>query len=200
MILIDKFINSKKNFLVTPHDFEKNQDISDSVGNYCVQFMCFTREASGFLNWWQSQCLEWCFARLEKNRFGDQKYLDQVPKIFPGEFYELTQTELTQGPWNTNKFEPDSCVFYHFHGLRIVENIIYIYTSRRIRRRSFRYLYLPYIEALREIFKFQNLFSLNINQISAGQNSYLNNFSLKILIIKAYNRAILRIEHIKRLK
>ena len=37
--------------------------------------MCFKAQEDGLkaLNWLQQKGLEWCFARVEPNRFGDQK-------------------------------------------------------------------------------------------------------------------------------
>jgi hypothetical protein len=77
------------------------------------------------MHWWQDRCLEWCYARAEDGKFGDQKYLDQWPVLFTEEIHILTQMHKTLAPWNVRYFAEQgqgsvNPVFYHFHGLRIV--------------------------------------------------------------------------------
>ena len=118
-ILINIFDNSKKSILLTPHDFSEGQDLSHIVGKFCVQFLTVTRGAAEFLNWWGDKCIDWCGSTPSDGKFGDQKYLDDVPLAFPKDFFILENTYLTQGPWNMKKFSPADAVFFHFHGVRI---------------------------------------------------------------------------------
>ncbi len=77
------------------------------------------------MRWWQERCLEWCFARYEDGKFGDQVYLDQWPTLFGDRVHVVRQVEKTLAPWNVRHFakktrsrlEP---VFYHFHALRLL--------------------------------------------------------------------------------
>jgi hypothetical protein len=84
------------------------------------------------MRWWQERCLEWCFARYENGKFGDQVYLDQWPTLFGDRVHIVRQVEKTLAPWNVrhfatqNRSRPDRStlapVFYHFHGLRVLAN------------------------------------------------------------------------------
>ena len=34
------------------------------------------------LKWWQEKCIDWCHDYPDNGRLGDQKYLDEWPKLF----------------------------------------------------------------------------------------------------------------------
>jgi hypothetical protein len=123
--LLDEFARSGKDVLITDHAYAPEYDMSVKSGRFCVQFLTFRNTAAGMevLRSWQAQCLEWCFARFEPNRFGDQKYLDEWPEKYARAVHILAQTDKTLAPWNASMFESRAAlapVFYHFHGLRLV--------------------------------------------------------------------------------
>ena len=75
--------------------------------------------------WWQERCLEWCFARYENGKFGDQVYLDCWPDRFGDRVHIVKQVEKTLAPWNVRHFaqsarEALAPVMFHFHGLRLL--------------------------------------------------------------------------------
>jgi hypothetical protein len=83
--------------------------------------MTFSREGGEAVRkWWEDRCIEWCYARFEKEKFGDQKYLDDWPERFTDFVHVLNNKELALAPWNAMRFPYGSSIFYHFHGLRIV--------------------------------------------------------------------------------
>ena len=107
--------------LITDHAYAPEFDQSERSGQYCVQFMTFDREhGEPMRRWWEERCVEWCFARFEKNRFGDQKYLDDWPERFGRRVHVLQQQHLAQAPWNSTRFPYSQAVFYHFQSLRIL--------------------------------------------------------------------------------
>lgn len=61
------------------HRFSKGARRFEKYGLYNVGWLSFRRDTRGMacLNWWREQCLEWCYDRLEGNRFADQKYLNE---------------------------------------------------------------------------------------------------------------------------
>ena len=119
--IFNEFEASGKDVLITDHAYSPEFDYSAETGQYCVQFMTFTREGEVVRKWWEARCVEWCFARLEDGKFGDQKYLDDWPVRFQRYVHVLEHNEWSQAPWNASRYPFSKGIFFHFHGLRIAE-------------------------------------------------------------------------------
>lgn len=114
---------SRKHVLITDHNYAPEYDQSFTSGQYCVQFMVFTREGGEKVRkWWEDRCIEWCYSRVEDGKFGDQKYLDDWLERFPDEVHALLDKELLLAPWNATRFPYGRSVCWHFHGLRVIQN------------------------------------------------------------------------------
>lgn len=112
--------HSGKHVLITDHAYAPEHDQSILNGRYCVQFLTFTRTSGEKVRkWWETRCIEWCYARYEDGKFGDQKYLDEWPEQFRKYVHVLIDKELTLAPWNVTRFPYSNAVFYHFHQVRI---------------------------------------------------------------------------------
>jgi hypothetical protein len=153
--LIDEFEVSGKHVLLTEHAFAEEYADKARYGKFCVQFMTFRNTESGLrvLRWWQDRCIEWCYAREEDGKFGDQKYLDAWPEIFRDEVHVLNQTDRTLAPWNvaslSRRLGKANPVFFHFHSLRVVAPTrVVLYVMYSIGRRN-RWIYDCYMETMR---------------------------------------------------
>jgi hypothetical protein len=112
---------SGKDVLITNHAYAPEYDKSATSGQYCVQFVTFTRSGGEVARkWWEERCLEWCFARFEDGKFGDQMYLDDWPERFAERVHVLEHEQWTLAPWNATRFPYGTAVLYHFHGLRLL--------------------------------------------------------------------------------
>jgi len=121
--IFDELDASGKQVLITDHAYAPEYDQSATSGQFCVQFMAFTREAGEPVRkWWEERCIEWCFARFEDGKFGDQMYLDDWPERFGGLVHVMQDKEKALAPWNASRFPYGGAVFYHFHGLRLISN------------------------------------------------------------------------------
>ena len=174
-LLLDEFENSKKHVLITEHAYDPRYERfgrAKRSGRFCVQFMTFRRslESEKVMHWWQNRCLEWCYARVEDGKFGDQKYLDLWPKLFPDEIHILQQKEKTLAPWNARyyeklghgKLEP---VFYHFHGLRIISvSELLLYSGYRVGEAGDE-LYQSYISSLIIVVARLNSFDIKVSYL-----------------------------------
>jgi hypothetical protein len=149
--LFAEFEASGKSVLITDHAYAPEYDQSATHGRFCVQFMTFVRGASEPVrSWWAERCVEWCFARMEDGRFGDQKYLDDWPTRFGTEVHVLQYQALAQAPWNSTRFPPGEAVFYHFHGLRLLRNgSVLLSGDYQLPPITRRIVYEPYLADLR---------------------------------------------------
>lgn len=120
-LIFNEFDASAKHVLITDHAYSPEYDQSATSGQYCVQFMTFSRTGGEPVRkWWEERCIEWCFARFEDGKFGDQKYLDDWPVRFGNVVHVLRDKELALAPWNASRFPYGNAVFYHFHRLRLI--------------------------------------------------------------------------------
>lgn len=116
-----EFEASGKQVLITDHAYAPEIDRTVESGRFCVQFLTVNRHGGETVRkWWEERCVEWCYARSEDGKFGDQKYLDDWPERFGQWVHVLADKELALAPWNAMRFPYGNSVFYHFHGLRII--------------------------------------------------------------------------------
>jgi hypothetical protein len=151
--IFHEFDNSGKDVLITDHAYSPEYDLSEKSGQYCVQFTTFTREGGEPVRkWWEERCIEWCFARYENGKFGDQKYLDDWPERFQKQVHVLSNQGWTLAPWNANRFPYSNGIFWHFHGLRLTEKhskaMVQLTTEYSIPSITKKQIYEPYLDDL----------------------------------------------------
>lgn len=137
-ILIEEM--GDKSVLITEHRYTKEYDQSTLSGKYCVQFVTVKANDTGLkvCNWWREACLDWCYARHEDGKFGDQKYLDDWTTRFDG-VHELQNLGGGIAPWNVQQYnfvidnneiigkvistgQTFKAVFFHFHSLKFFKD------------------------------------------------------------------------------
>ncbi len=145
--IFSEFEESNKSVLITDHAYDPEYDHSASSGQYCVQFMTFKHDTGGegVRQWWQDRCIEWCYARAEYGKFGDQKYLDSWPELFENEVHVLSKLDAILAPWNAKRFPYSSAIAWHFHGFRVLGNCEYLlHSGYEIPTVVDKYVYEPY--------------------------------------------------------
>ena len=146
-----EFEASGKQVLITDHAYAPEYDQSATSGQYCVQFITFTRDGGEVVRqWWEDRCVEWCYARFEDGKFGDQKYLDSWPELFLEQVYLLRDKELTLAPWNATRFPYGNAVVWHFHALRLLDNHRLNIGNYKVPTITFTNVYLPYFTDIGE--------------------------------------------------
>ena len=185
---------------LTKHNYTKIYDQSLTSGMYCVQFVYFKNDKEGLnaLKWWRNSCIDWCYARLENGKFGDQKYLDDWTERFSN-VHIITHLGAGVAPWNIQQYvllnydtlplqylekknnKYFSLIFYHFHNLRFnVKNNLAVVEPSKFNL-SFidqEKLYVPYINRLLKIEESLKNYNKNDN--------YIILFKKNIFILKIY--------------
>lgn len=119
--------------VIHEHRFPEEFKSLEVHGKYNVGLLCFRRDSAGLkvLSWWRERCLEWCYARLEDGKFGDQLYLNCWPEEFDG-VKVLEHIGAGVAPWNHTQYsfredqkfgvvvDNSPLIFYHFHSFTFV--------------------------------------------------------------------------------
>jgi len=150
--------------LIHEHRFHEEFKPALKYGRFNVGLLCFrrNRDAVAVLNWWRDRCNEWCYARLESGRFGDQLYLEDWPERFSG-VHVLSHIGAGLAPWNNLQYDysVDVCkqvsvnnqpvIFYHFHGLQFAHTNYVVLSkifAHKFTLEIIRCFYLPYVKSL----------------------------------------------------
>ena len=121
--------------VIIEHRFPPALKHLEVKGRFCVEWVGFRRDKQGLacLARWREQCIEWCFYRLEEDRMGDQKYLDQWPSSYT-RLHILQHPGAGVAPWNYSQYQfgknsiktitvnGSPLIFYHFHQLQLLSN------------------------------------------------------------------------------
>lgn len=178
---------------ITPHRFESKNKQLEKFGYFNAGWLLFKRDESGLacLRWWRIRCIEWCYDYPEKDRFGDQKYLDQFSSLFKNVCI-IDHIGANLAPWNiggkyitqyNNRLfvNGKQVIFYHFHELSFITSRIidlgYKKYTNSSNRKVNKYIYKPYYSVIlskRESLKLSYDDSLrgnkNKNKLGSHQN------------------------------
>ncbi len=165
-VLFDELGNAS--VMITDHRYTPGYDQSATYGKYCVQFITFKNDSNGLrvLNWWRDACIEWCYNRVEDNKFGDQKYLDNWTAMFEG-VHELQHLGGGVAPWNIQQYDTElingkligkekatgvkfDFVFYHYHHYKYLVGKGCHLGYYEIDMKTVGLIYGPYVAALQQ--------------------------------------------------
>lgn len=162
-ILIDEMLEAGKSVMMVPHRFtDRNLHLAEKVGTYCVEFNTFKNDRAGreVLSHWHDQCLECCSNLGDGIHWGDQKYMDEWPVIYPNNVHVCENLGAGIAPWNIDYYcffdEKDKTigvkgdnnvipiVFYHFQSLFYLSEEV-INTGIETRIKSVNYMMIDRI-------------------------------------------------------
>lgn len=122
-----------KSILIVEHRFPKGREgIAETAGIFNVAFNIFRRDKEGIacLKRWRSQTIEWCYAKPENGKMGDQMYLNEWPSLYKN-LVISKNLGVDAAPWNITQYKVtkkqgkvfinnDELICYHFHQLQIL--------------------------------------------------------------------------------
>ena len=170
-VLIEEMVENQKNVLITEHRFSPVAKLYEKkrAGRFCVQFVTFTNESDSLLilEKWRLQCIDWCYARYEDGKFGDQKYLD----VWPEDYHNIHILQHLGGgiaPWNLQQYSFSyngesitgkvkktgsvfKVVFYHFQYVKFIKTGLYDIGWYLISSGFRKMFYIPYLKKVEEI-------------------------------------------------
>ena len=135
-------------------------------GRFNVGWVTFKKDHSGLicLNSWYNDCINWCFQRLEGEKYADQKYLDNWP-IKHENVRIINNIGANVAIWNIRNYNinythnkifinDSPLIFYHFANL---EQINYNKFKTNLSRVFMRcsgvikdHIYLPYVNEIKK--------------------------------------------------
>jgi hypothetical protein len=149
---------------IIPHRFPATMTHWERCGVFNVGWLTFRRDDNGLqcLAWWRERCLEWCYDRVEPDRFADQKYLDVWPERFAG-VHVIQHKGANVASWNVLghsitkvaggvMVDDQALIFFHFHHLKrraswLFETDFHVHAARPNRVVK-RHVFSPYLAML----------------------------------------------------
>lgn len=131
-----------RSLLIFEHRFPEELRYRECYGVYNVEFQLYRRgpATAAVLDWWRQRCLEWCFDRVEPERFADQKYLER--------WHEVTDSLVVAkhpgagvAPWNWRgvdwrsgasgepRADGQELIFVHFQGARFIGRHLFCHNA-----------------------------------------------------------------------
>ncbi len=117
---------------ITPHRFSSEYRNHFIYGRFNVGWITYRQCAEGLdcLNTYMSECLAWCYDRVQDGRFGDQKYLDAWPDRYPA-LKIIEHKGFNLSIWNVSNYilrmkddvlmvDDDLLVFYHYASTQVL--------------------------------------------------------------------------------
>ena len=163
-------------------------------GRFNVGWVTFRndKEGNSCLDLWLKDCLNWCYQKVEKDRFGDQKYLDKWPKLFKN-LKIIDNIGANAAIWNVKNYNwslKDNkillnnipLVFYHFANIYQIDDNRYNTNLSRVLMPLNgvlkNYVYKTYLKNLKKNF--------DSNKIYFKKDNHL--YGMKKLLIPIYRK------------
>jgi hypothetical protein len=187
--------------LITPHRLPPNKQHKEAkIGIFNVGMVGFKNNLIGkkCLHWWRDKCLDWCYDIYELDRYGDQLYLNQFPKLFK-KVHILKHLGGNVAPWNVTQYQVkktgnivmidgQTLVFYHFHALKQLGIDLQSIGSEgyKLDEQVIKHIYQPYIKTLLRLEKLVQKIDPLVSWYSQPRRVPLSFWSQKLKTFKSW--------------
>ena len=123
-IIFDEIKN--KSIAIIEHRFNWITKRQIKYGKFNVGWITFKNNNQGLncIKEWMEDCLSWCYQKVEKDRFGDQKYLNSWPNKYD-DLHVINAKGANIAIWNIGNYkltklqnqvyiDDEKLIFYHF--------------------------------------------------------------------------------------
>lgn len=195
-VIFDELTAKNASVGLSPHFIPYN-----ATGKYCVQYCYFKNDKDGLsaLTWWKDECLKWCYSQIEDGKYGDQMYLDQMPKLFRN-VCDIEHRGAGMAYWNEYAYDytKDSVVykgvsypfvFFHYSGfnIRLENNKIIVRECYPVKSDLRQYFVSPYISLIKYVYGYYlNQDALVLEYTTEYNTRYLCQYYLE-LFFKRFN-------------
>lgn len=201
-VIFEEFEKKNASIGLSPHFVPYN-----ATGKYCVQYCYFKNDKDGLsaLTWWKNECLKWCYSQIEDGKYGDQMYLDQMPKLFKN-VCDIEHRGTGIAYWNefAYKFRKDSViyhgviypfVFFHYSGFNIkLENHeVVVRECYPVKGELRGYLIKPYVSLISDVY------SKYLGHTVNGVN-YIKDYNVRELSIYYIVRQLMKFDLFHKVK
>ncbi|WP_009960085.1 hypothetical protein [Verrucomicrobium spinosum] len=159
-------ISAQTSVVISPHRFSPGTEHLSIYGLYNAGFGLWKHDAKGLavLRDWKAECLDWCYSRVEGERFMNQGYLNRWTSRHDG-VVALSHPGFNLAPWNIGSHrltqtpqgvlvDDQPLVFFHFSSVsRTLEGhwqTFYTYDEMR-QPAVLDSIYAPYLDAVEKI-------------------------------------------------
>lgn len=148
---------------IAPHRFHAKLQDREKYGKFNMGWVSLRRDPEGIAcaKKWAELCVDWCYERLEDEKFADQKYLNSWPKQYKS-VKILEHPGLNCAPWNVEgaklfskgekiQISGAPLIQYHFHGLKWIDSNLFKANLERYIQKiptGLSAIYIRYLQAM----------------------------------------------------
>ena len=176
---------------IIEHRFHWTTKRQLKYGRFNVGWVTFKNDSEGkkCLTQWMENCLDWCYQKVEKDRFGDQKYLNRWPSLYKN-LYVIQNKGANVAIWNIPNYhlsfkedkifiDNQQLIFYHFANIDQINKSTFNTNLSRVfinlKGILLNKIYIPYLRELKSNMIFNDEFiSKKDNHISGLKYSFID--------------------------